>query len=101
VNGRVAAVALPSKSLSVLHSFIGLVYSQFELVKMEFKKVKYNFCYFGELINLMSVMDLLQKLLTPPGLPKQIQLLLRRHHALHTCIPGLQGKLIQVLLNIF
>jgi hypothetical protein len=52
------------------------------------------FCYFWELINLMSVMDLFWKLLPlPPGLPKPTQLLLRRHHGLRTCIPGLEGTL--------
>jgi hypothetical protein len=43
----------------------------------------------------MSVTGLFRKSLhpTPPGLPKPTQLLLRRHHGLHTCIPGLEGKL--------
>lgn len=41
-------------------TFMGLVYSQFGLVKIELKKVNYNYCYIGELINLMSIMDLLQ-----------------------------------------
>jgi hypothetical protein len=34
-----------SKRLSVLRTFTGLVYSQFELVKIELKKV--NYIFFG------------------------------------------------------
>jgi hypothetical protein len=54
-----------------------------------------------ELINLIYVMDLLFFKSLSPGLPKSTQLLLRRHHGLRTCIPGLEGTLmIKVSLSL-
>jgi hypothetical protein len=40
----------------------------------------------------MFVMELFRKLLHP-GLPKPVQLLLRRRHGLRTCMPSLMGTL--------
>jgi hypothetical protein len=55
--------------------------------------------YFWELINLMPVMELFGKSLPPPpGLPNPIQSLLRRHQRLRTCIPGLEGALMSIVL---
>jgi hypothetical protein len=62
-----AAVALPRTSPSLPRTFIGLVYSQFELIKIKLQKVNYTFLlFFWELINLMSVKDLFRKSLPPP-----------------------------------
>jgi hypothetical protein len=46
LRGRAPAVAHPRTSLSVPRTFIGLVYSQFELIKVQLRKVNYTFCYF-------------------------------------------------------
>jgi hypothetical protein len=52
---------------SLSRTFIGLVCSQFELIKIKLKKVNYNFfCYFWELIYLISVMDIFSKIAAPP-----------------------------------
>lgn len=40
-------------------------------------------------------------MLTPTGLPKETQLLLRRCHALHTCIPVLEGTLDIIITELF
>jgi hypothetical protein len=37
-QGRAAAIALPRRSLSLPRTFIGLVYSKFELMKIKLKK---------------------------------------------------------------
>jgi hypothetical protein len=49
-------------------TFIGLEYSQFELIKIELKKQITIFCYFSELIYLIPVMDLFRKSLPLPHL---------------------------------
>jgi hypothetical protein len=50
------------ESHSLPLTFIGLVYSKFELINIKLKEVNHNFCgFFLELINLMSVMKLLRK----------------------------------------
>jgi hypothetical protein len=38
MRGRATAVALPRTSLSLLRTFIGLVHSQFELIKIKIEK---------------------------------------------------------------
>jgi hypothetical protein len=63
-----ANIVLPRTSLSLPRTCIGLVYSQFELIKIQLKKVNYIFfCHFWEPINLMSVMDLFRIFLPAPG----------------------------------
>jgi hypothetical protein len=55
-RGRAEAVALPRTSLSIPRNFIGLVYSEFELIKIKLEKsncnlllflgdYKFNVCY--------------------------------------------------------
>jgi hypothetical protein len=46
----------------------------------------------------MSVIELSRISLPPPGLRKPIQLLLRKHQRLRTCIPGLEGTFMSVVL---
>jgi hypothetical protein len=68
VRGWAMAAALLCVSLSLSCTFISLVHSQFELIKIKLKKVNYNFfVIFGSLyIHLMPVMDLSWNFAAPP-----------------------------------
>jgi hypothetical protein len=81
--------------------FIGLVYSQFEFIKIKLKKVNYDFSGGGDFINVMFVKDRFRKSLPSPhpGFPSQP----RRHHGLRTWIPGLEGTLstsVSIILHL-
>jgi hypothetical protein len=90
-RSRTEAVGLPDMSLNFPRTFIGLVYSQFEILKIKLEKVNCNCLLFLGAYKFNVCYGPFQKKL-PYRFDQATQLLLTKHHGLRTCIPGLEGS---------
>jgi hypothetical protein len=81
VRGGAAAVALPCTSLTVMHIFIGSVYSLFELIGNKTEKISYNSLLFMAAYRFNVCYGFFLKRSLLLRLCKPTQLLLRRTEA--------------------
>jgi hypothetical protein len=72
-------------AIALLCTFMDLVYSQFKLKEIQFKKVNYNLLLFLGAYKFNVLQTFFENHYPPPpGLPKLTQLLPRRYHVLYT-----------------